>query len=178
MRTVALMVLLVAGCTAAPVAPTTAPSASPAPATPSAAASTIAPIASSSPTPAPATVYTADDEQIAAVIRGAAGEAIPQLKGLNTMDPSKLEVLFLPLDAWITTQRTAVEALTPSGCTASAVDAFNDAIDKYETIRKTFLGWRDWGANGRPFPVAAPGQAVKSFEMAVVELSANCAPPG
>jgi hypothetical protein len=135
------------------------------------------PSASPSPTPAPATVYTADDEQIATVIRGAAGEAIPQLKILNKMDPSKLEALFLPLDAWITTQRTAVETLTPSGCTAAAVDAFNDAIDKYETIRKTFLGWRDWGANGRPFPVAAPGQAVKSFEKALVELSANCPPP-
>jgi hypothetical protein len=175
MRTVALMVLLVAGCTATPVtAPTSAPTASPAPTSP---AATSSPEVTASPTPAPATVYTADDERIATIIQGAAAEAIPQLKVLNKMDPSKLEALFLPLDAWITAQRTAVETLTPSGCTATAVAAFNDAIDKYETIRKTFLGWRDWGANGRPFPVAAPGQAVKSFETALGELAAHCPPP-
>jgi hypothetical protein len=171
--------LLVAGCTTVPAsAPSVTPGASSTAiltAAPSSAAPS--PSASPSPTPATATEYTADDEQVAKLVTAAAGQAIPQIEQLNKMDPSKLETLFLPLDAWITEQRAAIAARSPSACTAAAVELFNDGLEKYETIRKTFLGWRDWGANGRPFPVAAPGQAVKSFEAAVAALDADCPLP-
>jgi hypothetical protein len=90
------------------------------------------------------------------------------------MDPSMLEDLFLPLDIWITGQKEAVEAHTPSSCTTSAVDLFLKGMNQYDTIREQFLAWRDWGANGHAFPVAAPGQAVLTFEEALVELEAHC----
>ena len=120
------------------------------------------------------TVYTADDDEIAKLIRAGAAEAIPDLKLLNDMDPSKLEGQFLPLGDWITSQRAGLAAYTATSCTAAAVERFNDGIDQYETIRKQFLAWRDWGANNNAFPVAAPGQAVIAFEEALVELDATC----
>ncbi len=121
-----------------------------------------------------ATVYTADDEEIAKLIRAGADEAIPQLKLLNDMDPQKMEDLFLPLLEWITSQRAGVEAYTPSGCTAPALALFNKGMDQYDAIREQFIAWRDWGAQRHAFPVAAPGQAVKTFEEALVELEAHC----
>ena len=120
------------------------------------------------------TVYTADDDEIAKLIRAGAAEAISDLKGLNDMDPSKLEGQFLPLGEWITSQRAGLAAFTATTCTASAVELFNDGIDQYDAIRKQFLAWRDWGAQGHAFPVAAPGQAVIAFEKALVELDAHC----
>jgi hypothetical protein len=107
----------------------------------------------------------------------AAAEAIPQIEQLNEMDPSQLEDLFLPLDAWITDQRTALEAITPSTCTAAAAEAFSKGLDKYDEIRETFLAWRDWGAQNRPFPFAAPRQAARLFEEALAELEAACPVP-
>ena len=120
------------------------------------------------------TVYTADDDEIAKLIKAGAAEAIPDLKALNDMDPSKLEGQFLPLGDWITSQRADVAAYTASSCTIAAVDQFNDGLDQYDAIRKQFLAWRDWGAQGHAFPVAAPGQAVLAFEEALVELDAEC----
>jgi hypothetical protein len=172
-----LIALLLAACTAAPG--TTSSAATPlaeASATPTAA--TAAP--TTKPTPSPAstivesTTYTEDDEQIATLIRAGADEAIPQLKALNKSDPGKLEDLVLPLGDWITSQRAGVDALAPSSCTAPAVKLFLTGIDQYDAIRKKFLEWRDWGAQGHAFPVAAPGQAVKTFEAALAELEANC----
>ena len=172
----ALTALLFAGCTATPGAPaspdSTAVPASAAPATPT-------PTPSPTPTPAAAspavsTVYTADDTEIAKLIKAGADEAIPDLKGLNKMDPSKLEGQFLPLGEWITSQKEGVAAYTPTTCTAPAVEQFLDGIDQYDAIRKQFLAWRDWGATGHAFPVAAPGQAVVAFEKAVTELEASC----
>ncbi|HEV2951673.1 MAG TPA: hypothetical protein VGZ51_06195, partial [Actinomycetota bacterium] len=101
-------------------------------------------------------------------------EAIPDLKLLNDMDPSKLEDQFLPLGEWITSQKAGVEAYTASSCTNAAVEQFIDGIDQYDAIRKQFLAWRDWGAHGHAFPVAAPGQAVIAFEQALAELEAHC----
>jgi hypothetical protein len=173
-----LLALLLAGCTASPGTSTS-------PATPVAEASaspTAAPTATptAKPTPSAAssivesTTYTAEDEQIATLIRAGADEAIPQLRALNKSDPGKLEDLFLPLGDWIASQRAGVEAHTPSSCTASAVGLFLKGIDQYDAIRKKFLEWRDWGAQGHAFPVAAPGQAVKTLETAVTELEATC----
>ena len=174
MRAAALVVLLLAGCTAAPAA-------SPSPVPPAATAAPATSTPSSSPTPTAAaaspvvsTVYTADDTEIAKLIKAGADEAIPDLKGLNKMDPSKLEGQFLPLGEWITGQKEGVAAYTPTTCTAPALELFLDGIDKYDAIRKQFLAWRDWGATGHAFPVAAPGQAVVAFEKAVAELEASC----
>ncbi len=174
MRAAALVVLLLAGCTAAPAA-------SPSPAPPAATAAPATPTPSPSPTPTAAaaspvvsTVYTADDTEIAKLIKAGAAEAIPDLKGLNKMDPSKLEGQFLPLGEWITSQQEGVAAYTPTTCTAPALELFLDGIAKYDAIRKQFLAWRDWGATGHAFPVAAPGQAVVAFEKAVAELEASC----
>ena len=170
-----LAALLLAGCTASPgTAPSAAtPTATVASATPTA-ESTPRPTATPSSTPEPATVYTPDDEEIAKLVRAGAAEAIPDLKALNGMDPSKLEGQFLPLGEWITSQKAGIEAYTASACTAAAVERFIDGIDQYDAIRKQFLAWRDWGANGHAFPVAAPGQAVLAFEEAVTELDAYC----
>jgi hypothetical protein len=171
MRTVLLAVLLLAGCTAGPgasppptVEATTVPTARP----------TASPTAEPTTTSAPDAVYTAEDEEIATLIKTSADQVIPQLKLLNEMDPSKLEDLFLPLDVWITSQKAAVEAHTPSACTTTAVDMFLKGMNQYDDIRKKFLAWRDWGAHGHAFPVAAPGQAVLTFERAVVELGPHC----
>jgi hypothetical protein len=172
MRLVALLALLLAGCTAAPgVAPSpSAPVASAASATPTASTSTPQPSA----TAVTSTVYTADDVQIAKLIKAGATEAIPDLKALNDMDPSKLEDQFLPLGEWITAQKAGIAAYTASSCTTGAVELFIDGLDQYDAIRKQFLAWRDWGAQGHAFPVAAPGQAVIAFEEAIVELDAHC----
>ena len=67
-----------------------------------------------------------------------------------------------------------VAAYTASSCTTAAVELFHDGLDQYDAIRKQFLAWRDWGAQGHAFPVAAPGQAVIAFEQALVELDAKC----
>jgi hypothetical protein len=171
-----LAVLLVAGCTAGAGATTTPDT--PAPATPSA-----APTPTPTPTPANAppsaspvlsTVYTADDTEIAELIRVGVEEATPQLKGLADMDPSQMEVLFLPLGVWITEQRTGLAAYTPTSCTAGAVALFNDGLAQYDAIREKFLAWRDWGANGRAYPPGAPREARETFAAAVAELEANC----
>lgn len=172
----ALAAILFAGCTAAPGAP---PSPDSTAVTVTAAPATSTPSPSPTPTtaaPSPvlSTVYTADDTEIAKLIKAGADEAIPDLKGLNKMDPSKLEGQFLPLGEWITSQREGVAAYTPTTCTAPALERFVDGIDQYDAIRKQFLAWRDWGATGHAFPVAAPGQAVVAFEEAVVELEASC----
>ena len=171
-----LAALLFAGCTTSPGVPPSpaTPAASVAAATPTAEISTPEPTAAPSSTPVPATVYTPDDVEIAKLVRAGAAEAIPDLKSLNGMDPSKLEGQFLPLGEWITSQRAGVEAYTASTCTTAAVERFIDGIDQYDAIRKQFLAWRDWGANGHAFPVAAPGQAVLAFEAAVTELEAYC----
>jgi hypothetical protein len=173
MRAALLDALLLAGCSEVPGAapsPTTA-AATAAPATPTAATptTTAPPTASHEAN----TVYTADDQKIARLIRAGADEAIPQLKLLNDMDPGKLEDLFLPLHVWLTGQKAGIEAYTPSSCTTAAVALFTEGIERYDDIRKRFLALRDWGAHGHSFPVAAPGQAVLPFEDALVELEAH-----
>ncbi len=175
-RLTVLVALLLAGCTAVPGgAPSPATPAATAPsATPTADRSTPEPTASPSATTVTSTAYTADDDEIAKLIRAGAAEAIPDLKLLNDMDPGKLEDQFLPLGDWITSQKAGVAAYTASSCTMAAVEQFVDGIDQYDAIRKQFLAWRDWGAHGHAFPVAAPGQAVIAFEQALVELEAYC----
>ena len=120
------------------------------------------------------TVYTADDTAIAGLITAAVEEATPQLKGLNEMDPSQMEVLFMPLGVWITEQRTGLAAYTPTSCTAGAVALFTDGLDQYDAIREKFMAWRDWGANGRAYPAGAPREARETFAAAVAELEASC----
>jgi hypothetical protein len=174
--TALLAALLIAGCTAGAGATTVAET--PVPATPSA-----APMPTPTPTPASAppsaspvlsTVYTADDTEIAELIRTGVEEATTQLKGLADMDPSQMEGLFLPLGAWITEQRTELGARTPTSCTAAAVALFNDGLDQYDAIREKFMEWRDWGANGRAYPAGAPREARETLAAAVAELEANC----
>ncbi len=175
MLAAALVALLLAGCTASPGAlpSPSLPAASAAPATPTPSPSPT-PTATPAASPVLSTVYTADDTEVAKLIKAGADEAIPDLKALNGMDPSKLEGQFLPLGEWITSQQEGVAAYTPTTCTAPAVERFLDGIDQYDAIRKQFLAWRDWGASGHAFPIAAPGQAVLAFEEAVVELEAHC----
>ena len=176
MKAAALLALLLAGCTANPgVAPSPAtPAATAASAMPTAEMSTTEPTASPTASTVISTVYTADDEEIAKLIRAGAAEAIADLQVLSDMNPSKLEDQFLPLGEWITSQKAGVEAHTASSCTSAAVDQFIDGIDQYDAIRKKFLAWRDWGGSGHAFPMAAPGQAVVAFEEALVELVAQC----
>jgi hypothetical protein len=173
---VALLVALLAGCTAgggaSPVPATTVPTA--VPVTPSPAPPSVEPSAPASEGPVAATEFTPDDEEIARIISGAVDEAIPQLKVLNDSDPSKLEDLFVPLGDWITSQRTSVESMTPSSCTVEAVALFEDGLDQYDAIRKKFLAWRDWGANGNAFPPGAPREAADTLQAAVDELGATC----
>ena len=173
----AVIVALIGACTRNPGAtpsPGTSDAASAPPAT-LPASPTAPPTARPTATPAPNADYTTEDEEIAKLIKAGAEEAIPQLRQLNDMDPSKLEDLFIPLDAWITSQKAGVDAYTPSSCTSAAVALFIEGMDRYDDIRQKFLAWRDWGANGHAFPVAAPGQAVVTLDEAVVELEAHCA---
>ena len=173
---VALAALLIGGCTAgagATAEPST-PAITAAPSTPTPAAPSVEPSAPPSASAATSTVFTADDTEIATLITAAADEAVPQLAVLNDSDPSKLEDLFLPLGDWISAQRTGVEALSPSNCTTAAVDLFEQGLSQYDAIRKKFLAWRDWGANGNAFPPGAPREASDSFKAAVDELGAHC----
>ena len=173
---VALVALLVGGCTAGAGAtpePST-PAITAAPTTPSPAAPSIEPSAPPSASAATSTVFTPDDEEIATLITSAVDEAVPQLSVLNDSDPSKLEDLFLPLGEWISAQRTGVEALSPSSCTTEAVELFEDGLSQYDAIRKKFLAWRDWGANGNAFPPGAPRETSDTFKAAVEQLSAHC----
>ena len=177
MRGAVLAALLVAGCTSGTgVAPPASPTAATtvAPATPTAPVPTPEPSAAPSTGPAVATVYTADDEQIATLITAGADEAMAQLKPLNDMDPGQLEDRFLPLGTWITGQKDAIAAYTPSSCTAAAVALFIKGMDQYDDIREKFMAWRDWGAHGHAFPVGAPGQARATFTEALAELEAHC----
>jgi hypothetical protein len=132
------------------------------------------PTASPAVSAVPNMAYTAEDEGVATLIRAGAEVAIPQLELLSDIDPSKLEDLFVPLGTWITGQLADVDAYTPSSCTAAAVAAYVEGIDYYDDLRKTFLGWRDWGANGRPFAPGAPRQVVALLEEALAELDAHC----
>jgi hypothetical protein len=181
MRVVALAAILLAGCTAGPgatpTAATAAPSGSPATsATMSIAPATPSPTAAPSSTapPSPSTEFTPDDEAIARLVRTGAAEAIPQLKSLNSSDPSKLEDLFLPLGVWIEGQRTSMAAYVASTCTSEAVAQFLEGLQRYDAIRKRFLAWRDWGALGNAFPPGAPREAADSFRHAIAELEARC----
>jgi hypothetical protein len=175
MRAVVLATVVLAGCAAAPNAlPSPAPPhATATPAAPSAETSR-APAAAATATPPADAERTRDDDALDALIRAGADEAIPQLRRLNRMDPSKLWELFVPLGAWIDSQRTSVEALEPSSCTAAAVDLFLDGMDGYDDIRAKFLAWRDWGAHGNAFPPGAPNQAIGMIEDALAELDARC----
>ena len=176
---IVLAALVAAGCVGGPGAATPSPTPTdpPVPAT-------LPPLPPSDPpSPVPSatievsTVYTPDDEEIAALIEAGADEAIPQLKALNKMDPQKLEDLFLPFGEWIEAQRAGVAAYTPSTCTADALEAYLVGLNQYDDIREKFLAWRDWGAQGHAFPPAAPGQAVLAFEEAVALLEATCPAP-
>lgn len=143
---------------------------------------TTSPTASPTPTPAPpsptatppATTYTPEDDRIAAFIRIGVDTAVAQLGVLNDMDPSRLEGLFLPLEAWISEQVSESEAATPSACTEGALALYLDGLDAFDDIRQTFMDWRDWGAQGHPFPRGAPREAAGILESAVAELTARC----
>jgi hypothetical protein len=176
LTTLAIIVVLASvGCTASPgstppAASLAAPSVSPSPR----ARPTGTPALPSPTSTPPATTYTPEDERISVLIRSGAETAITQLRLLNDMDPNRLEDLFLPLDAWISAQIAEAEASTPSACTAAAVEGYLDGLFAYDAIRKTFLAWRDWGAQGHPFPRGAPREAAGILEDAVVELDALC----
>jgi hypothetical protein len=172
----ALVALLVAGCAAGtgPTPEPATPAVTAAPVTPSPASSSAEPSAAPSSSPVANTTFTAADEEIAKLVEAGAEEAVPELRVLNDSDPSKLEDLFLPLGDWITAQRAAVQALTPSSCTTAAVELYEDGLAQYDAIRKKFLAWRDWGATGHAFPPGAPREAATAFEDAVAELHAHC----
>jgi hypothetical protein len=175
MRGLALIALLLAGCTGGPGA--TASAAIPATTestAPSVGASTASSTTSPTASPQLATVFTADDEEIARLISAGAEGAIPQIKVLNASDPSKLEDIFLPLGVWIASQKASLEPYSASICTSAAVARFIEGLARYDAIRKQFLAWRDWGAHGHAFPPGAPREAVESFEEALVELKAHC----
>ena len=172
----ALVALLVAGCSAGagPTPEAATPPVTGSPVTPASAPTSAAASVPPSASVAANTTFTADDEAIATIVKAAVDEAIPQLKVLNDTDPDKLEDLFLPLGDWITAQRTDVGALTASSCTTDAVELFEQGLAQYDAIRKKFLAWRDWGANGNAFPPGAPREASETFTAAVDELDAHC----
>jgi hypothetical protein len=174
-RAVALAAILLAGCTAGTGAtPPVATSATTASTAPSVGTSTASPTASLVASPSLNATFTADDEKIATLISTGAEIAIPQLMVLNESDPSKLEDIFLPLGVWIASQKAGVESYSASACTSAAVARFIEGMDRYDAIRKQFLAWRDWGANGHAFPPGAPRQAHESFDAALAELGAHC----
>ena len=172
-RAIALVALVLAGCTATPGA-SVAPS-SPAVLTTATATATASPTPLAvSPSPAAAGEFTADDEQIATLIKAGAADAVPDLRTLSDADPSKLALLFEPLGAWIKQQRSGVGALTASECTMAAVELYIDGINQYDSIRKKFLAWRDWGIHGHAFTAKAPLDAADTLEGAVAELELHC----
>ena len=118
--------------------------------------------------------YTADDERIATLIESGVAVAVPQLRVLNKTDPSKQVAFFEPVGTWIAGEKAGLAALTPSTCTAPAVALFTDALKQYDTMRKKFLAWKDWGAHGHAFSPGAPMAAVRTLQDALAELDAHC----
>jgi hypothetical protein len=141
--------------------------------TPRAATRTAMPAASASPVSS--TRYTADDERIATLITTGVAQAIPELRVLNKTDPSKQVAFFEPVGTWIAGERAGLAGLTPSTCTAPAVTLYVDALKQYDTMRKKFLAWKDWGAHGHAFSPGAPLAAVRTLQDALAELDAHCA---
>lgn len=172
--------MLLAGCAPGTGAPATqevqgdivpaTPAASTRPTSPSPTGPSVAP----SPTAVARTTFTADDRRLASLIRAGASEAVPRLRVLSDMDPSRLALLFDPLGTWLKEQKAAVTALTASTCTTAAVELFLDGINQYDSIRKKFLAWRDWGIHGHAFTAKAPLDAADTLEDAVAELGAHC----
>jgi hypothetical protein len=176
MKTLTLIGLLVVGCTAGPAA--VPPIAAPSIAAPSVAAPAVvspAPAASTPELRATEVAPTAGDEEVAALIKAGVETAVPQLRSLNDLDPSKLQDLFVPLGAWITDQISAVEAYDAGTCSGEAVTLYVDGLDAYDDIRQTFLAWKDWGAHGRPFPAGSPREIAATLEKALAELEVDCA---
>ena len=176
MRVAALLALLLAGCTASPGAPASpaAPVPSAASAAPTADLSTPEPSPSPTATMVTSTVYTADDDEIAKLVRAGAAEAISISRRSTTWTRASWKASSCPLANGSPVSGRGSRRSPATSCTAPAVELFHDGLDQYDAIRKQFLAWRDWGAQGHAFPVAAPGQAVIAFEQAVVELDATC----
>jgi hypothetical protein len=179
--TLAAAALLLGACGAAPGASSPASSTTPATAT---AATT--PSTSSAPTAAPtasaaaaatAGAYTADDEQIAAIIRESETAAVPDLMTVASLTLKQQAALFLPVRAWIKAQTGKVDDLAATACTSAAVKLFKDGMERYRNIAQDFLDWREWGAAGLPYARSAPLQAAKLLTGAVSALAATCAVP-
>ena len=127
-----------------------------------------------SASPASSSRYTADDERVATLIETGVAAAVPQLRVLNKTDPSKQVAFFEPVGTWIAAEKAALAALTPSTCTAPAVELFTDALKQYDTMREKFLAWKDWGAHGHAYSPGAPMAAVRTLQDALAELDAHC----
>jgi hypothetical protein len=169
-------VFLVAACAGAPAATpapaSTTPAATVAPATPPPASPTPQPTPAAAATIGPDSTFTAEDEEIAKLVKAGADEAIPKLALLPDMDVSQLTDALLDVRAWVNAQKMGVAAFSPGVCTAGAVALFTKGMDRYSDIAEEFLAWREWGAVGHPYPLGAPAQAVASLEDAVLELEA------
>lgn len=143
--------------------------------------STPAPTPRASRTPAPpsagpvsSTRYTADDRQVATLIEDGAAVAIPQLRILNKTEPAKQVAFFEPVGTWIASEKAGLAGLAPTTCTAPAAALFTDALKQYDTMRRKFLAWKDWGAHGHAYSPGAPMAAVRTLEDALAELDAHC----
>jgi len=146
------------------------------PATPTAtpAAATQAPSVAPSPTAAAATSYTADDTQIAALMKSISAEANKTLLKLKDMDLNQQLAALTPVPKWVNARKAEVNELTPSSCTEAAVLLFFRGLDKYSDIAEKFLAWREWGVIGAPYPRNMPMQATDYLTKAQAELTATC----
>ena len=168
-----LFAFALAGCASGPGAPAS-PTIEPATPTATPAAATQAPSVAPSPTAAAATSYTADDTQIAALMKSISAEANKTLLKLKDMDLNQQLAALTPVPKWVNARKAEVNELTPSSCTEAAVLLFFRGLDKYSDIAEKFLAWREWGVIGDPYPRNMPMQATDYLTKAQAELTATC----
>jgi len=168
-----LFAYALAGCASGPGAPAS-PTIEPATPTVTPAPVTQAPSIAPSPTAGAATSYTADDTQIAALMKSISAEANKTLLKLKDMDLNQQLAALTPVPKWVNARKAEVNELTPSSCTEAAVLLFFRGLDKYSDIAEKFLAWREWGVIGAPYPRNMPMQATDYLTKAQAELTATC----
>lgn len=191
LRTVHLVLVaaIAASCWGAPPAtlrpprtPSPAPTATAAPTRPSfvrvtptpASASILnpTPSASSGPTPIAGPTFTADDQQIDALIRLGVGEMLLILAPASSPDPNMGDIFRSARD-FASRTRSSLAAFEASPCTERGLQLFEKSMRLLEDVSQAFL---DWVAGGRvdQFDGSNIRTAGERARAALESLDASC----
>lgn len=118
---------------------------------------------------------TADDEEIARIIKTTASDTLERLDGLDfeSMSIGEIGQAFKDLRDYAESQRARIGFFTPSECTSDAADTFNESMDLLESSSQDFLDWLATGSSGEP-PVDDATRAGELLAQANGQLAAAC----